>query len=149
MKSTNEISRLVDDLAGLWTEPVLEIIKAVGAVRLSVEVELQTWRALRKVLRAELDWQRAFRLSTRVSFGNLMEQVLRKATMLVIRNLQPQLISSDLATRIRRMVADRQATPDERRLYAVIVREPALGAAFKPLSRTDLVPRLHGLTVGA
>jgi hypothetical protein len=148
MKTTNEMTRLVDDLAALWTEPVLEILQAAGVRRVPVDMELETWRLLRKVLRSELRWQRAFRFSTQVSFGTLMEQVLRNTALLVVRNFSPQFTSSRVEMQIRRMVADRQATPAERRLYTAIVGEPALHAAFKPLSRTDLVPRLHALAVG-
>ncbi len=148
MKSTNEMTGLVDDLAALWTEPILEILKVAGVGRVPVAMELETWRTLRKVLRSELRWQRAFRFSTQVSFGTLMEQVLRTTALSVLRNFSPALTSAAAEIQIRRLVGDRQGTPAERRLYAAMVREPALHAAFKPLSRTDLVPRLHSLSVG-
>jgi hypothetical protein len=141
-------SLLVDDLAAHWTEPALEILKAAGFGPISVDMEVETWRALQEVLRSELRWQRAFRLSTLVSLSTVMEQVLRKATLIAARIFEPQAVSSEFKTRIRRLAGDRRSTLAERRLYAEIARQPGLRAAFKPPSRTDFTPRLRVSVLG-
>jgi hypothetical protein len=143
MNMTNDLTPLVDDLAGYWTLPALEILKAAGVGPISVDMELETWRILKIGLHCELRWQRAFRQSTLVSLSTFMEQVLRKATFVVARRFEPRVVSDELKTQIRRSAGERQSTPAERRLYAQIVRQPALREAFKPLSRTDLAPRLR------
>ena len=148
MNANNNSTRLVDDLAAQWTEPALEILKAAGVAAISIDVELATWRALRDVLKAELRWQRAFRFSTLMSFSMLMESVIRKATLLVAQKFAPQSVSAELEGRIRSSVRDRIATVSELRLYADLVRQPALRAAFKLPSRTDYVPRLRASTFG-
>lgn len=146
MNTAND--RLVDDLAAHWTDPALEILKAAGVPAISIDMELDTWRTLKEVLQSELRWQRAFRFSTLVSLGMLMEQVLRKATLSAAQKFAPQAVADDFENRIRRSVRDRRATVAERRLYAELVRQPALKAAFKPPTRTDYFPRLRVSAVG-
>jgi len=143
MSTMNDSTRLVEDLAAHWTDPALAILKAAGIQRISLEMELQTWRILTEVLQSELRWQRAFRLSTLVSLGTLTEQVLDKAILLAARRFAPDLISADVESRIRGLVRDRRTTTAEHRLYAALVRQPAMRSAFKPASRTDYFPRLR------
>lgn len=141
-------SMLVDDLAAHWTEPALHILKDAGVGPISVDMELETWRTLQEALRFEFRWQRAFRLSTLGSLSTVMEQVLRKTAVLVARRIEPQAVTSEFKIRIRRLAGDRRSTPAERRLYAEIVRQPGLRAAFKPPSRTDFTPRLRVSVLG-
>jgi hypothetical protein len=148
MNAANDLTLLVHDLAGLWTEPVLEILKAAGIHSMSVDIELEVWRTLKKVLNCELRWQRAMRLSTLVSLNAVGEQVLRKAALLVARRLEPQSVSDAFERQIRQLAAERRSTATERRLFAEIVRQPALHAAFKPPSRTDFTPRLRMSALG-
>jgi hypothetical protein len=148
MNTAIEFTLLVDDLAAHWTEPALEILKSAGIRVISVDMELEAWRTLRKILHSELRWQRAFRLSTLVSLSAVMEQVLRKATLLVADKFAPRLVSYVFESRIRRLAGERRSTEAERRLYAEIVRQPGLRAAFKPPSRTDFTPRLRVSVVG-
>jgi hypothetical protein len=148
MNTANDITRLVDDLAGHWTEPALEVLRAAGIHEVSVDMELDAWRTLKKILQSELRWQRAFRFSNLVSLGTLMEQVLRQATLLVAQKFEPQSVSSEFANRIRQLVGDRRSTAAERSLFARMVRLPAMRAAFKPPSRTDYVPRLRVSALG-
>jgi hypothetical protein len=143
MNTTNDLTLLVDDLAGYWTEPALEILKAAGIGSISVDMEVDAWRTLKKVLHSELRWQRAFRLSTLVSLSALMEQVLQRATLLEARKYGPQAMSDEFKTQIRRLAGEWRSTPAERRLYAQIVGQPALHAAFKPPTQTDFTPRLR------
>ena len=89
MNAANEFSRLLDELAAHWTDPVLEILKATGTRRVSVEMEVGAWHTLRAVLRLELR-QQAFRRSSLVSLATLMEEVLRKATLLVRRRFDAE-----------------------------------------------------------
>jgi hypothetical protein len=140
--------RLVDGLAAHWTDPALEILSAAGVSAVSIDMELATWRTLKRVLRAEVRWQRAFRFSTLVSLGMLMEQVLRKASLLAAEQFAPHVVSAEFESRIRSLVRDRRVTREERRLYAELVRQSALRAAFKPPSQTDCVPRLRVSALG-
>ncbi len=146
MNTANE--RLVDDLAAHWTEAALEILKAAGIRAVSVELELETWRAMKRVLRCELRWQRVFRFSTLVSLGTLMEQVFRKAMLLAAGKFAPLVVTTEFEKRIRAAARDRRATAAERRLYAELVGQPALRAAFELPSRTDFFPRLRLSPVG-
>jgi hypothetical protein len=148
MNTANDITNLAEDLAAHWTEPALEILKAAGFHEVSVDMELETWHVLKKVLQSELRWQRAFRFSTLVSLGTLMEQVLRRATLLVAQRFEPQSVSSEFENRIRQLVGDRRSTAAERSLFAKMVPLPALRAAFKPASWTDYFPRLRVSALG-
>ena len=103
MKTANEVTVLVDDLAASWTEPTLEILKDAGLRDISVDTELQTWGMLRMVLRQELRWQRSFRVSTLVSLSTLMERVLREAALVVAGNADPEAITYELEKRVRRL----------------------------------------------
>ncbi len=141
-------SKLVDDLAAHWTDPALEILKAAGVSAVSIDMELETWRTLREILQAELRWQRAFRFSTLVSLGTVMEEVLRDTILAVAQKFAPQALSFAFDRRVQQSVRDRRATASERRLYAELVREPALKAAFKPPTRTDYFPRLRVSAAG-
>jgi len=148
MNTANDITNLVEDLAAHWTDPALEILRAAGIHAVSVEMELQTWQTLKKVLQSELRWQRAFRFSTLVSLGTLMEQVFRQATFSVVAGSVHQSVSSEFENRIRRLAGDRRSTAAERDLFARMVRLPAMRAAFKPPSRTDYFPHLKVSALG-
>jgi hypothetical protein len=54
MNAANDFTRLVDDLAGSWTEPALEMLAAAGIRPVSVDMEVEIWRTLKKVLRSAL-----------------------------------------------------------------------------------------------
>ena len=143
MNTAKKFTQMVDDLAGHWSEGALEILKGAGVPFVSVDMELEVWRMLRIVLRAELRWQRAFRFSTLVSLSTTMESVLRKATLLVADRFVPMSVTYAFESRVRRLAGERQSTAAERRLYAEIVQQPTLHAAFKPPTRTDFTPHLR------
>ena len=48
MNATKNLTHLVDDLAGHWTEPALDILKDAGIRSISVDMELEAWRTLKK-----------------------------------------------------------------------------------------------------
>ena len=146
MNRQNDLTRFVDDLAGHWTDPALEVLKDAGIHQVSVDVEVATWRALRIALRAELRRQQSFRSSALVSLHALTEQVFRKATRLVAQTFEPQAVSAEFEKRVLSSITDRRSTAAERRVYTELVRLPALHAAFKPPTRTDYFPRLRATT---
>jgi hypothetical protein len=78
-----------------------------------------------------------------VSMSKFMAEVLREAALQVARKFAPRSVSREVESRIGRLASERPSTAVERRLYALIVRQPALRAAFKEPSRTDFVPRLR------
>lgn len=53
MTTSHSSTEWVEDLAGAWTDPALEILKASG-VPVSVDVELAVWRSLKRALQSEL-----------------------------------------------------------------------------------------------
>ena len=53
MNTANELMALVDDLAGRWTDRVLERLRAAGR-KVSIDMELETWRALKKAFYAQI-----------------------------------------------------------------------------------------------
>jgi hypothetical protein len=116
MKIKRDFASLVDDLAALWTEPVLEIMKASGVNVISVDMEIETWRTLRRVVHAQLRWQRAFRYSTLVSIGMVMQDAIREVTLLLMARSHPCLVSSQFEGQIRLWAGERRSTATERRL---------------------------------
>ena len=147
MNTTNMLALLIDDLAADWTEPALEILKDAGLRTISVETELDTWRALQKALRQEMRWQRSFRVSTLVSLRTLREQVLRTAVMVIAREYDANLTSYEFEMRIRGAVADVPCDDAERGHYARMVQLPSMPWAFKGPTRTDYTPRLQVTTM--
>jgi hypothetical protein len=129
MSTAHDITLLVDDLAGHWTEPVLKILKATGIREASVDMELEVWQTLRRVLRAERRWQRLFRLSTPVPLRAFMNQALRSATLLVAQKYAPESISDEFENRIGRWAGEEKLTAPERGLLSVLLRRPALQSA--------------------
>jgi hypothetical protein len=148
MFTATKITRLVDELAAHWTEPTLEILKGAGVRNIPVAMEVEAWRTLKVVLRRELRWQQSFRVSTLVSLSTLMEHVLREGALRVAERFEPGAVTYAFETRIRRLAGDRRATQPERQVYARIVRQPSLHAAFKPPTRTDFTPRLRVSAMG-
>jgi hypothetical protein len=149
MNTENNFALLVDNLAGHWSDSVLEILRGAGVHPISVAMELKAWRTLKDVLHAELRWQRAFRQATRVSLSAVMELALHKAALQVAVAFGPQLDSLPVRNRIRQLAGNRRSTPAERRLYAEIVGQPALRAAFKTPSQSDFTPRLRVSACGS
>jgi len=143
MKITHDLVSLVDDLAAHWTEPVLEILKSSGIRSISVDIEIEAWRTLKRILRSQFRWQRAFRYSTLVSLGMVMQDTIREAVLILARQFDPGRVSSQLEGQVRQWAGERRSTAAERRVFAEIVRQPSLRAAFKPPSRTDFTPRLQ------
>ena len=85
MKTVNDHACSADELAGHWTEPALRLLSGAGIRPISVDLEVETWRTLEIVLRAELGARRSFRLSTAASLNRLKGQVIRKAAGLIAR----------------------------------------------------------------
>lgn len=142
MKATYTFSLLVDELAGHWTEPALEILKAAGISHISVDMELATWRALRQILGREL-LQRPYRSSTVVSVRTLMEEVLRDAVITVASGHHLEAASYEFEKRVQILTSGRRLTDAERRVVFELVRQPVVGSGFKPPSRSDFTPRLQ------
>jgi len=148
MSTTNDNSHLVDDLAAHWTDAALEILRSAGIRSISVDLELDIWRNIKRTLNAEVRWQRAFRYSTLVSLSTLREHVLHKTTLPAVRMIVvPELVRT-IEDRVRSLVRVQRTTAAEARIYDALVRQPALHAAFKPPTRTDYFPRLHATIAG-
>jgi len=111
MSTVNEMSPLMVDLAASWTDSVLEILKMAGIRNISVDMEVEAWRTLKKVLQCELRWQRSFRMSMLASVGTLMEHVLRRAALLVVHKYEPGQITYEFEKQVRRLAGDQQPTP--------------------------------------
>jgi hypothetical protein len=89
MTTANDITLLVDDLAGQWTDAAMRILKGAGMPRISVDMEVEAWQTLKKVLRTEIRWERLFRFSSLVSWSGFTEQALRKSAILVAQKFEP------------------------------------------------------------
>src|SRR5262245_45221400 len=123
MKTVNDLTLSVDDLAGRWTEPALCLLNGAGIHPSSVDLEVETWRTLEKVLRAELGFQRSFRLSTAASLNRLKERAIRKAAGLVARHFgfPPRFTEAEEGDGRRR---------PRRTDFTPGLRSPALGVAL-------------------
>jgi hypothetical protein len=148
MNEARESSPLVDALAGYWTEPALEILKSAGVRQVTVDMEIATWEAVKKVLHMQLRWQPKFQVPLPVYLKALKELVLRRAALLVAQRFEPVAVTFKLITRIALAASDRPWTPAERRLYAKIAGQPAPQAALQPPVRTEFTPRLRVSAVG-
>lgn len=86
MKTVNDATLSVEDLAAHWTEPaLLLLLEGAGVHPISIDLEVATWRTLEKVLGAEPDFRRSFRSSTDASLSRLKERVIGKAAGLLAR----------------------------------------------------------------
>jgi hypothetical protein len=146
MKTSNRITRLADDLVAHWTEPVLEILRDVGKVHVTVQSEIEAWQVLNDALRAELREQSAFRSATNVSFDAVREQVLVRAASVMARKYNLLFMSRILEDRVGQSIRDQRETSAERELFEELVGELALRADFKSRRQTDFAPR-HRLSV--
>ncbi len=143
MNRKNDLTRLANDLAAHWADPVLEILNAVGISYFSIDMELETWRVVKKVLRQELGWQPAVRSSSLVSLSTLMERVLhRSAEQLAIR-LGLHAPSDVFKTLVRRLAGERGVSSAERSLFLQLIDQPMLHGAFKRSNPADFTPRLR------
>ncbi len=141
MNAVKDHKLSIEDLAGQWTESALKILKTAGLRPISVELELEVWRTLKVVLAADLRWQRMFRFSTLLSLSTLMEQSLRKATLLILRKFVPQSLSTVVTQRIGQLAEEQRSFAVKRGLYSATVRLPAATRAASNLSQSGLVPR--------
>jgi len=148
MNTANDLTLLVDDLAGHWTESALEILTDAGIRQVSVAMEVEIWKTLKKLVRSELRGQQEYPFSTLGSLSALMEQVLRRAAMRAAQQFEPQALTADFKARIWRSAGERRFTATERGLYADIVRQPGLGTAFKPSYGSGFTPRLRVSALG-
>ncbi len=126
MSTADDLTLLVDDLAGHWTDYALAILKAAGIRRVSVEMEFAAWRALKKVLRSELRWLQPLAFASLAALSTLKGQVLRRATGLVARDFEPEAVTVDFKSRVRRLAGEQRATAAERRVYEEIADQPVL-----------------------
>src|ERR1700722_18101966 len=110
MSTANDLSLLIGELAGHWTEPLLDILKSTGMRQVSVDMELEAWRTLKDTLHAELRWQQALRVSTLVSLSTLREQVLRKASLQMAQKFEPKSISYEFNSHVRQSSGARRST---------------------------------------
>jgi hypothetical protein len=143
MNASRDFVRNVDELAAHWTEPVLAILKSLDFGQVTVELELETWRAVKIAIRRELRWQRVFRASTLVSLSRLLGESLAQAVMSLFRTHRPERISYRLEARVRQMAAERRATGAERNVFVELVRGSGPRAGLKAPSVSDFVPRLR------
>jgi hypothetical protein len=135
MKSSNRITRLAEDLAGYWTEPVLETLKAADNARLSVQSEIETWHTVSTALQTALRYQPASEATA--SLSALKDQVFDQAI-------------SELAQRfglkeehIRPGARERQSTAAEHALFQKLVCMLTAKSAVDYARQTDFVPRLQ------
>lgn len=143
MSKSNTLTLLTSDLAGHWTDRVLEAVKAAGVPHISVEVELAAWQVLKKVLRAELHWQQAFRGSTLVSLRVLMDRVLPQAAEQLLMRIRPQAVTSQFRAWVCQVIGAQRSTPAERDLLARIAGHPDVSSALKMPSWSDITPHLR------
>ena len=59
MNATHQDTRTLDDLAGYWTEPAMEILRNAGLAQ-TIATEVEIWQTLIAGLRSELRWRRIF-----------------------------------------------------------------------------------------
>lgn len=138
---TSDIKGLVDELAGHWTAPTLDALKAAGIREVSVEMEIETWRVLKGVLHGEL---RAWpRVAIQISLTGLRERVVQRAALVVAQRFDPRAVNFWFRTRLNLAVRGQRATVAERSWYEELVSRSQLQAAFKTPGWTDLVPRLR------
>jgi len=143
MNPADEVTRLVDDLAARWTDPVLEFVKAAGAGPITVETELSVWQALRTSLEAVFRPQRSPRATVALSWKEVIERVLLRATLSVVRQSRSTALPSGLEARLRRLAGERDSTRNHRRPPGPRAKFATPGAAPSPLG-VDRTTRAGG-----
>ena len=89
-------------------------------------MEFAAWRALKKVLRSELRWLQPLACASLAALSTLKGQVLRRASLLVARDFEPESVTADFKNRVRRLAGEQRATAAERRVYEEIADQPVL-----------------------
>jgi hypothetical protein len=133
MNTAIDTTKMVDDLAGYWTDLALSISRAAGIERVGVEMEIETWRTLKNLLESEVARGHSPWFSTLLSQGSLMHRVLGKAVVWVALKLQPQAVSRQFKNRVAWLA--RQAGPSavERRLSSAIAKLQAASEFEAPV----------------
>jgi hypothetical protein len=137
MNTSHRLTRLVDDLAGQWTEPVLEMLQAAGKTQRSVQTEIDAWQYLSVALRHELSKQGG-------SFTAVKEKVLTRALLALVRKYSLYLAPHDLEAGMQEWIHDRRSSAAERKLFGQLTPEPAAHAA----RHTDFMQRLQLTAAG-
>jgi hypothetical protein len=148
MKTSNRITRLVDDLAAHWTEPAFETLNAVGKVGSSVQSEIDVWRVLSTALQSELQEQREFRSASAASLKAIRERVFERAISVLTVKHNPLTTSRQFDQRVSDLIRDRQSTAAERELFGELVIAAEPRNTYKSPRQTDFVPRFQLAAVG-
>jgi hypothetical protein len=143
MNARINVTCLAQDLAGQWIEPALEILRASGVRRISVAMELETWRIMTQILRFQIPRESGFRLRPFASVENLKEEVLFQATLLVRRKFAYRTDTAGWSERVRPWIRDHDSTYAERVLYFQAFR------GSKSPRRTDSYAKVGVAAVGS
>jgi len=137
-----ERPRPISDLAAGLTDLALELLSNAGVPGDSVEMEIETWRALTDEIEHELNL-----LQTRSSFeddfslGGLIELAIHRAVLRVAGEFDPARSSSDIEAQVRPGVASLRV-PRETRAALERMR-PRPEVSRRPVGRSGVVRRLQ------
>lgn len=113
MNTANDFNLLAHEWAGLWTETALTILKRAGIRRISVEMEIDVWKTMERMLQVEFKRQASLNCLPVMSLSDLMERVLRKTTLLVAQKFEPQTVSDAFEDRVHRIAEERRETSEK------------------------------------
>jgi hypothetical protein len=132
----------ISDLAAGLTDLALELLSKTGVRGDSVEMELETWRALTAELERELELLRV-RSSVKEDFhlGGVIEQAIHRAVVRVVGTLEPERSPAEIEARVRPAVASLRVPTDRQAALGRLVPRPQAGR--RPLGRSGVVRRLQ------
>jgi hypothetical protein len=134
-----EPPRPISDLAAGLTDLTLELLSKAGVRGDSVEMELETWRALTDEIEREFDL-----LETRSSFedefnlSGMIQLAVHRAAVRVAGEFDPERSPAEIAGQLRSGVASLRV-PRHRRATL----QPRPRASRRPLGRSGVVRRLQ------
>jgi hypothetical protein len=141
-----ERPRPISDLAAGLTDLTLEVLSKAGVQGDSVEMELETWRALTDEIEREFDL-----LETRSSFedefnlAGMIQLAVHRAALRVAGEFDPERSPAEIAAQLRSGVASLRVPRDRRAALERLTPRPR--TSRRPLGRSGLVRRLQLTTL--
>ncbi len=129
--------RPISDLAAGLTDQTLALLSRAGVRGDSVEMELETWRALTDELEREYDLRSRASDSADFYLHGVIEQAIHRAALRVAGAFDPHSSPAEIATRGRPGIASLQVAAGRRGPF----ERPE--ASRRPLGRSGVVRRLQ------
>jgi hypothetical protein len=134
--------RPISDLAAGLTDLALELLTKAGIRGDSVEMELETWRALTDEIEHEFDLlQKRSSFKDDFHLGSVIELAVHRAAVRVASEFDPERSPGEIEARVRPGVASLRVPADKRAALERLMPRPP--ASRRPLGQSGVVRRLQ------